>query len=182
MIEEGNIGQKYLDGEENDKNFNQQNNGEIGEGKENEPQEQPNLDGGPTGREEDENSFHIDKCLEKVYRNPKFSEREQKINDRIDDLVHKVTQKPVFKNYIFLVNKILLFTTLSEFLFQRFDIVTLLLCVVIILIEIGVFTYKHLYKWIFVLIGSILLDSFVLIDVAPVNIFFNFIYRRGMLI
>ena len=68
-----------------------------------------------------------------------------------------------------MANKILLFLTFTEFLFQRFDIVTLFLNVVIILIELGVFSQKHLYKWLMVLIGSLLLDALVLLDISPVS-------------
>ena len=60
-------------------------------------------------------------------------------------------------------------STFTEFLFQRFDIVTLFLCFVIILIEIGVFTHKHMYKWLIVLMASLLLDSLVLLDISPVS-------------
>ena len=60
-------------------------------------------------------------------------------------------------------------TTFTEFIFQRFDIVTLFLSFVILLIEIGIFTHKHIYKWLLVLLGSILLDALVLIDIPIVS-------------
>ena len=55
---------------------------------------------------------------------------------------------------------------------------------VVVLIEIGVFTHKHLYKWLAVLICSLLLDALVLIDISPVSlILFIFqIYRQVILI
>ena len=68
-----------------------------------------------------------------------------------------------------MANRILLLTTLLEFLFQRFDIITLFLNFVIILIEIEIFNRKHIYKWILVLLGSIFLDALVLIDISPVS-------------
>ena len=68
-----------------------------------------------------------------------------------------------------MANKILLLSTFTEFLFQRFDIVTLFLSFVIILIELGVFTHKHMYKWLLVLLGSLLLDALVLLDISPVS-------------
>ena len=68
-----------------------------------------------------------------------------------------------------MVNKILMLSTLTEFLFQRFDIVTLFLCFVIILLEIGIFSHKHIYKWLLVLLGSLLLDALVLLDISPVS-------------
>ena len=89
--------------------------------------------------------------------------------------------------YIFFVNKILMFISFSEFYFQRFDIITLFLCFVIILIEIGVFSHKHMYKWLLVLLISLLMDAFVLLDISPVSkmiINFNIfgIYRLEQLI
>ena len=75
-----------------------------------------------------------------------------------------------------MANKILLLSTMTEFLFQRFDIVTLYLNLVIISIELGIFSQKHIYKWLLVLIGSLILDALVLLDISPVskNIFFKF--------
>ena len=71
-------------------------------------------------------------------------------------------------------NKILFLTTFTEFLFQRFDIVTLFLCIVIILIEAKIFSHKHLYKWLIVLVSTLLLDALVLLDISPVRLILNF--------
>jgi hypothetical protein len=68
-----------------------------------------------------------------------------------------------------MANKILLLSTLTEFLFQRFDVITLLLNLVIIANEVGIFSNKHIYKWLIVLIASLLLDALVLIDISPVS-------------
>lgn len=68
-----------------------------------------------------------------------------------------------------MLNKILLLITFTEFLFQRFDVVTLFLCLVVIFIELDIFSHKHLYKWLIVLISSLLLDALVLIDISPVS-------------
>ena len=74
-----------------------------------------------------------------------------------------------------MANKLLLLTTFSEFLFQRFDIVGLFLNIVIIFIESGIFNKKHMYKWLLVLIGSLVLDALVLLDISPVSkIYLNF--------
>ncbi len=119
----------------------------------------------------EDNSFHVDKCIEKFHENPKFSEKEQQFSQKVDNFIKSKTGKSIsaFPQYIFLVNKILMLTTFLEFLFQRFDIVTLFLNIVIILIEIGVFSHKHIYKWLMVLLTSILLDAFVLLDISPVS-------------
>ena len=74
-----------------------------------------------------------------------------------------------FVVHIFMLNKILLLITFTEFLFQRFDIVTLFLCIIVLLIELEIFTHKHLYIWLAVLVFTIILDAFVLIDIAPVS-------------
>ena len=126
----------------------------------------------------DDNSFHLDKMIEKVHQNPKFSQRENEFSQKIDDFIMQKTGKPIstFQKYIFLANKILLLTTFSEFLLQRFDAVTLCLSIIIILIEIGIFSHKHLYKWLIVLLGSLLLDAFVLIDISPVSFIFKNFY------
>ena len=47
--------------------------------------------------------------------------------------------------------------------------VTLFLCIAILFLELEIFSQKHLYKWLIVLLGSILLDALVLIDVSPVS-------------
>ena len=119
----------------------------------------------------DDNSFHVDKLIEKIQNNPQFSQRENEFSQKIDDLLRSKTGRPfsAFSGYVFLANKILLITTFSEFLFQRFDIVTLFLNLVIIFIESGIFNQKHLYKWLMVLIGSLLLDALVLLDISPVS-------------
>lgn len=79
--------------------------------------------------------------------------------------------------YIFTINKILLLTTFTEFLFQRFDVVTLFLCIAVIFIELEIFSHKHLYKWLLVLISSFLLDAFVLLDISPVSKYYlNFYF------
>ena len=119
----------------------------------------------------DENSFHVDQFLEKIQNNPNFSQKENEISQKLDEIFRAKTGKPfsAFSGYVFLANKILLFLTFTEFLFQRFDIVTLFLNIVIILIEQGIFNQKHLYKWLIVLIGSLLLDALVLLDISPVS-------------
>ena len=124
-----------------------------------------------SGKAIDDNSFHMDKCIEKIHENPRFSEKEREFSQKVDNFIKSKTGKSIsaFPQYIFLVNKILMLTTFLEFLFQRFDIVTLFLNIVIILIEIGVFSHKHIYKWLMVLLTSILLDAFVLLDISPVS-------------
>jgi len=119
----------------------------------------------------EDNSFHVSQYIEKIHQDPKFSEKEQQISKKVDDFIKSKTGKSIsaFSGYIFMVNKILMLSTFTEFLFQRFDIVTLFLCFVIILIEIGVFTHKHMYKWLIVLMASLLLDSLVLLDISPVS-------------
>ena len=119
----------------------------------------------------DENSFHVDQFLEKIQNNPNFSQKENEISQKLDEIFREKTGKPfaAFSGYVFLANKILLCLTFTEFLFQRFDIVTLFLNIVIILIELGIFNQKHLYKWLMVLIGSLLLDALVLLDISPVS-------------
>lgn len=118
-----------------------------------------------------ENSFHVGQYIEKMQNNPEFSKKENEINQKFDDFVRSKTGKPFshFAGYVFLANKILLLSVFTEFLFQRFDIVTLFLNIVIILIELGVFNKKHLYKWLMVLIGSLLLDALVILDISPVS-------------
>ena len=123
------------------------------------------------GQAGDDNSFHVGQYIEKIHQNPKFSEKEQQINQKVDDFIRSKTGKSfsAYSPYIFMVNKILMLSTFTEFLFQRFDVVTLFLCCVIIFIELGVFTQKHMYKWLIVLIGSLLLDALVLLDISPVS-------------
>ena len=120
---------------------------------------------------EDNNSFHVGQYIEKINQDPKFSEKEKQISQKVDDFIRSKTGKSIsaYSGYIFMVNKILMLSTFTEFLFQRFDIVTLFLSIVIILIELGIFTHKHLYKWLLILVGSLLLDAFVLLDISPVS-------------
>jgi hypothetical protein len=119
----------------------------------------------------DENSFHLGKYIDKFQESPQFNEKEKQLSQKIDDFIRTKTGKTLsdYTKYIFLVNKILMITTFIEFLFQRFDIVTLFFCCVLIFIELEVFTYKHIYKWLLVLIGSLFLDAIVLIDISPVS-------------
>ena len=99
-----------------------------------------------------------------------FGQKERTLNQQIDQILQtKGFSLSKFASWIFWINKILLLTTFTEFLFQRFDIVTLFLCIVVILIELEIFTHKHLYIWLAVLVFSFILDAFVLIDIAPVS-------------
>jgi hypothetical protein len=120
---------------------------------------------------QDDNSFHMGNYIEKIHENPKFTQKEREISQKLDNILRSKTGKSIsnFTGYIFMVNKILMLSTFTEFLFQRFDIVTLFLNLVIILIEVGVFTHKHMYKWLIVLLGSLLLDALVLLDISPVS-------------
>ena len=133
----------------------------MGEG---EDQFQTNQQASNEQQTRDENSFHVDQFFENIQNNPNFSQKENEISKKLDEIFRAKTGKPFF-----LANKILLFLTFTEFLFQRFDIVTLFLNIVILLIEQGIFNQKHLYKWLMVLIGSLLLDAFVLLDISPVS-------------
>lgn len=118
----------------------------------------------------DDNSFHVSEFIDKKIQDPNFIEKEREICQKLDAILKKRGKSiSLFTDYFFLANKILMLTTFSEYFFQRFDIITLFLCFVIILIEIGIFTHKHLYKWLLVLIGSLLLDALVLIDISPVS-------------
>jgi hypothetical protein len=123
------------------------------------------------GQTKDDNSFHMDKYIEKFHEDPKFSEKEKEISQKLDNILRSKTGKSIssFSGYIFMVNKVLMLSTFTEFLFQRFDIVTLFLNFIIILIELGIFSHKHMYKWIIVLLGSLLLDALVLLDISPVS-------------
>lgn len=119
----------------------------------------------------DENSFHMSQYIEKMENNPEFSKKENILSQKLDEILTAKTGQPfsAFSGNVFLANKILLLSTLTEFLFQRFDIVTLFLSIVIILIELSIFNKKHMYKWLLVLIGSLLLDVLVLLDISPVS-------------
>ena len=118
-----------------------------------------------------DNSFHVGEFIEKIQNNPNFSQRENEISQKLDEIFREKTGKPLsaFSGYVFLANKILLILTFTEFLFQRFDIVTLFLNIVIIMIELGIFNQKYMYVWLIVLIGSLLLDALVLLDISPVR-------------
>ena len=135
---------------------------------------------------ESDHSFHVDKKFDNFVQNDNFAQKEKKINQELDRILQEKSGFSISRvaGYIFMMNKILFLTTFTEFLFQRFDVVTLFLCIVVFLIEIGVFTHKHLYKWLAVLICSLLLDALVLIDISPVSlILFIFqIYRQVILI
>ena len=124
-----------------------------------------------TQQNTNDNSFHVGEFFEKIQNNPNFSQRENEISQKLDEIFKEKTGRPLsdFSGYVFLANKILLILTFTEFLFQRFDIVTLFLNIVIILIEFGIFNQKHMYKWLIVLIGSLLLDALVLLDISPVR-------------
>ena len=135
---------------------------------------------------ESDHSFNVDKKFDNFVQNDNFAQREKKINQELDRILQEKSGFSISRvaGYTFMMNKILFLTTFTEFLFQRFDVVTLFLCIVVVLIEIGVFTHKHLYKWLAVLICSLLLDALVLIDISPVSlILFIFqIYRQVILI
>ena len=119
-----------------------------------------------------DHSLHLDKKFDNIFKTSKFEENEQKINQKIDQLLGQQTPKLV--GWLFLINKILLLTTFTEFIFQRFDVVTLFICLVIIFIELEIFTQNHFYKWLAVLASSLVLDALVLLDIAPVRKYFNF--------
>lgn len=122
-----------------------------------------------------DNSLRLGNMIDEITKNEKFEKKEKEIHDKLNQIVNE--KMPSLSNndkYIFIINKIILLTTFTEFLFQRFDVVTLFLCIVVIFIELNIFTHKHLYKWLLVLISSFLLDAFVLIDISPVSIFFYF--------
>ena len=119
----------------------------------------------------DDNSFHIDKKIDDFSRDEKFVKKEKEISEKLDRIFggESVISVSSFSKNIFMINKILFLTTFAEFLFQRFDAVTLFLTIVIIFIELEIFSKKHLYKWLIVLLCSVLLDAFVLIDISPVR-------------
>ena len=123
------------------------------------------------GQTKDDNSFHMDKYIEKFHQDPTFSKKEEELRQKLDNILRSKTGKSIsaLSGYIFMANKILMLSTFTEFLFQRFDIVTLFLNFVIILIELDIFTHKHMYKWLLVLLGSLLLDALVLLDISPVS-------------
>lgn len=126
----------------------------------------------------DDNSFHLSNKIDSMFQNENFNQKVNGISQQLENIFNDKLGYNLSKlnGKYFTINKILLLTTLTEFLFQRFDIVTLFLCMGIILIELEIFTQKHLYKWLIVLFSSLLLDALVLLDIAPVsqNIFFIF--------
>ena len=119
----------------------------------------------------DDNSFHMDKRLDDLTSNDNFAQKEKAVRDKLDQILKEKSSFTLssFVAHIFMLNKILLLITFTEFLFQRFDVVTLFLCLVVIFIELDIFSHKHLYKWLIVLISSLLLDALVLIDISPVR-------------
>ena len=126
-----------------------------------------------------DNSFHVDRMIDDFSRNEKFEQKEKNITSQLDKILQEKAGYTLSTctGYIFTLNKILFLTTFTEFLFQRFDVVTLFLCIAVIFIELEIFSHKHLYKWLLVLISSFLLDAFVLIDISPVsNYLFKFLY------
>ena len=129
----------------------------------------------------DENSLHLDKYIDKIQQSAKFREKEaeyvQKIEDFIVSKTGNINIKSSWNKIVFAFNYFLILSTFIEFLFQRFDVVTLSLCFIIFFIKLEFFSYKHLYKWLFYLFFTIILDLFVIIDVFPVskfNFFINF--------
>ena len=118
-----------------------------------------------------DNNLNVNKYIEIIQDNLNISEKEKELSQKVDNFVKSKTGKTLsaFTDYIFLINKILMLSTFTEFLFQRFDIVTLFFIFALILIEIGVFSYNHTYKWLFVLLGSLVLDALVLLDIPIVS-------------
>ena len=137
------------------------------------PESNANFEGeqGQNQQSPDDNSFHMDKRFDNFTKNDSFDQKEKAISDQIGKILQEKSgiSMSSFPKHVFMLNKILLLITFTEYLFQRFDVVTLFFCMVIIFIEMEIFSRKHLYKWLFVLICSILLDAFVLIDVSPVS-------------
>ena len=126
-----------------------------------------------------DNSFHVDRIIDDISRNEKFAEKEKNLSQHVDRFLQEKAgySLSICTGYIFTINKILLLTTFTEFLFQRFDVVTLFLCIAVIFIELEIFSHKHLYKWLLVLISSFLLDAFVLLDISPVSKYYlNFYF------
>ena len=125
---------------------------------------------------ESDHSFNVDKKFDNFVQNDNFAQREKKINQELDRILQEKSGFSISRvaGYTFMMNKILFLTTFTEFLFQRFDIVTLFLCIVIILIEAKIFSHKHLYKWLIVLVSTLLLDALVLLDISPVRLILNF--------
>ena len=118
-----------------------------------------------------DHSFHVDKMIDDYSKNSQFVEKEKNLSRQLDKILKDKTGYTIDKctGFLFMINKILLLITFTEFIFQRFDVVTLFLCIVIIMIELEIFSHKHLYKWLLVLVSSFLLDALVLIDISPVS-------------
>ena len=118
-----------------------------------------------------DHSFHADKKFDDFIKDDKFAKKEKEISLQLDRILQDKAGYSISKLalYTFVANKILFLTTFTEFLFQRFDIVTLFICIVVFLIELEIFSHKHLYKWLVVLLCSFLLDALVLIDISPVS-------------
>ena len=142
-----------------------------GENDQNQNQFQQNFQTEQNQPSPDDNSFHMDKRLDDLTSNDNFAQKEKAVRDKLDQILKEKSSFTLssFVAHIFMLNKILLLITFTEFLFQRFDIVTLFLCLVVIFIELDIFSHKHLYKWLIVLISSLLLDALVLIDISPVS-------------
>lgn len=118
-----------------------------------------------------DNSFHLGNKIDDFSRNENFVKKEKEISQQLENIFQEKTgySMSTFAGKSFAINKILLLTTFIEFIFQRFDVVTLFLCIVVIFIELEIFTHKHLYKWLLLLSCSLLLDALVLIDISPVR-------------
>ena len=142
-----------------------------GENDQNQNQFQQNFQTEQNQPSPDDNSFHMDKRLDDLTSNDNFAQKEKAVRDKLDQILKEKSSFTLssFVAHIFMLNKILLLITFTEFLFQRFDVVTLFLCLVVIFIELDIFSHKHLYKWLIVLISSLLLDALVLIDISPVR-------------
>ena len=153
-----------------DPNFAQENNNNFQEDQ-NQDQFQQSFPIEQNNQSPDNNSFNLDKKIDDFSRGEKFEQKEKELSEKLDKILGGQSSISVstFVKNIFMINKILFLTTLAEFLFQRFDTVTLFISIVIIFIELEIFTKKHLYIWLIVLICSVLLDAFVLIDISPVR-------------
>lgn len=131
----------------------------------------------------DDNSLHLDKYIDKLSQNDKFREKEAEYAQKIEDfIVSKTGQsniKSSWNKITFAFNYLLILSTLCEFLFQRFDVPTLSLCLIIFFIKLGYFSHKHLYKWFFYLLLTVVLDILVFIDISPVSIYY--IYLKFLL-
>ena len=117
------------------------------------------------------NNNSLPNYIEKIHDNLNIAEKEKELSQKVDNFIQSKTGKTIsaFSGYIFVINKILMLSTFTEFLFQRFDIVTLFFTFSLIFIELGVFSYNHIYKWLLVLIGSLILDALVLLDIPIVS-------------